>query len=219
MTTYIIIVFLLLVFNMLILRIPKIGRAPITKGEIIECTITNFRKKSFNNIYLHAEGGGRKFKVKLRSEEAHLWIKGDKIEVIVSEENKKEYRVLFFDYFRENEERIRNEAISLLGEKTKKNSFSQQIVKIKEETLENIKESKLDSQEIFSLYLYMRLLDSYVLTTVIFGVLSFIAKEIYTIPAKVMLLPIAVVGVLLWYIYNAKTTCERIIKKAQKAGE
>ncbi len=216
MTGIILLVIAILIFNIFINRIPRTGRAGITKGNVVDCIITNSHKNALRTVSIHAFGGGRKFKARLKSDEAHLWIKGDKIKVLVSDENEKIYRILYFDYFHQNEARLREEAISRMEKDIKENGISARIVKYTKQTLLQIKKSSIDSQKIFILLSYMRLLNSYVVTTVIFSLVALVCRKIYSIPMKEMLLPIVAVGILLWYIYSAKTVCERIIKEAQK---
>ena len=102
-----IIVLMLLVFlamNSIINKIPKTGRDPDARGEKIVATITNTNKTADKAVWLRAKSAqGRKFKVKLKASEAKLWIKGDEIRVVLSNENPRKYRVLFHEYFKEND--------------------------------------------------------------------------------------------------------------------
>ena len=210
-----IIVFLIVVLlaNAFANRIPRTGRAGITKGEEISSIITNDHKGGMGAKTMHLEGNGRKFKVKLKPDESHLWIKGDKVKVLVSYENKKIYRVLFFDYFHENEERLRLDALKMLEGKIKSNGVCVKILKFTEETYKKVEESSADSRTVFTLYSHMKLLDSYIAMGIVLAVFMLLAKIIARVSMTKMLLPIAVLGIVLWFTYNTITTCGRIIKK------
>ena len=84
MTSFIIILLvLLLCYSAIANRIPKTGREGISTGKEVTATITNSNKGADRAVTLHAEGEGRRFKVKMKPTEAHLWVKGDKIRVIM----------------------------------------------------------------------------------------------------------------------------------------
>lgn len=210
-----IIIFLIVIFavNALINKIPRTGRAGITKGTEVDAVITNKCKNSIVLKTMHLEGNGRKFKVRLKPDEEHLWIKGDSVKMLISDENKKIYRVLFFDYFHENEERLRTFALDMLKSEIKANGISAKALKYTEETYTMVENSSADSRTVYQLYSYMKLLESYIVLGVIFCVFAVLAKMLLRLSMTQMLLPIVVLGILLWYIYSVITTCGRIMKK------
>ncbi len=210
-----IVVFLIvaLAVNVLINRIPRTGRAGITKGIRVDAVITNKCKNGLGTKTMRLTGNGRKFKVKLKADEAHLWRKGDSVSVLISNENKRIYRVLFFDYFHENEERLRALSLDMLKSKIKSNGISAKALKYTEETYTNVESSSADSRTVYMLYSYMKLLESYIVLSVAFCVFAVLAKVLLRLSMTQMLIPIAVLGILLWYIYSVITTCGRIMKK------
>lgn len=210
-----IVVFLIVVLaiNVLINRIPRTGRAGITKGIEVDAIITNKCKSGLGTKTMRLEGGGRKFKVKLKADEAHLWIKGDSVKVLISSDNKKIYRVLFFDYFHENEQKLHQLALDMLKSKIKANGISVKALKYNDETYTKVERASADSRTVYMLYSYMKLLESYIVLAVVFCVFMVLAKILLRLTMTQMLLPIAVLGILLWYIYSVIATCGRIIKK------
>lgn len=210
-----VVIFLIVVlaFNVLINRIPRTGRAGITKGIRVDAVITNKCKNGLGTKTMRLEAGGRKFKVKLKSDEAHLWIKGDSVSVLVSNDNKKIYRVLFFDYFHENEQRLRSFALDMLKSKTKENGISAKALKYTDETYTKVENSSADSRTVYMLCSYMKLLENYIVLSVVFCVFAVLAKILLRLSMTEMLVPIAALGILLWYIYSVITTCGRIMKK------
>ena len=107
-------------------RIPKTGRYNSAAGEKIEAVLTNENRTAEKAATMKLmDKDGRKYCVKLKADEARLWIKGDTVEILLSE-NKRIYRVLFNDYFRNNEERIRQHAVQRL----QKAAFARALVQI-----------------------------------------------------------------------------------------
>lgn len=198
-------------------RIPKTGRDGKANGEKISATITNKNKYADAAVTLRAEKDGRKFKVEMKPTEAHLWIPGDSIDIIMNEDGKN-YRVLFNDYFRENESRIREKAVELL-EKVRLCHISSIAVGYKKEFKEEIVNSSLDSQQIFAFVSYMKQIDIYSVFAVILtgGIVWW--KFAFSPEAKEFILPCILIIVAMWSIYNAVEMCKRILKKAVKQNQ
>ncbi len=196
-------------------HIPKTGRSADASGEIIEALITNRAKGADRSAVMHLVHNGRKFKVKMKPTEAHLWIKGDTARIILSEDTKK-YRVLFSEYFRENEMRIREYALSLLEKRVNVNFIAAKLSKYTKESFEAIKASKLESQRIFTFVTLMGILDIYTVVTGVAGAafLLWCAKK--TPSFADLIIPLLVIVVLIWMLYNTNETCKGIIKKAQQ---
>lgn len=215
MTFFVIVVFFgFLWVNYISNHIPKVGRDGEAKGEIITAVIKNRAKVADRSAVMLLEHDGRKFKVKMKPEEAHLWIKGDSVRIILSE-NKKTYRVLFGEYFRENEERIREYALSLLEKKVNINLIAAKLTKYNKESFEAIKESKLESQRIFTFMSLMHILDIYTAFTAVASVV-FLFWCMKTTPAfGKLIVPLLVIVLLIWILYNTNETCKSIIKKAE----
>lgn len=196
-------------------HIPKTGRCADASGEIIEAVITNRAKSADKSAIMRLVHKGRKFKVKMRPTEAHMWIKGDTVRIILSE-NKKKYRVLFGEYFRENEMRIREYVLSLLEKRVNVNFFAARFSEYTKESFEAIKASKLESQRIFTFMTLMRILDVYTIVTGVAGIAFLYWCSKKTPSFGELLVPLLIIVVLIWMLYNINEACKDIIKKAQK---
>lgn len=194
-------------------RIPKTGRYPDANGEVISATITNKNKTAEKVATLRAQAAdGRKFKVKMTPTEAKLWIKGDSIGVALSSDKKK-YRVLFHEYFKNNESRLREEALSILEKKIPLNFISARLVGYNKESLDTLKASQADSQTIFTFSTLMRLIDSYSVITAIFA-LGFVWWYLTSSPQfGQYIIPLAIILMLVWTLYGTVNTCKKIIQK------
>lgn len=195
-------------------HIPKTGRAISSKGEIITATITNSNTQTDKPVTMRAEKDGRKFKVKLKPTEARLWIKGDSIPILLVE-NSREYRIKFNDYFRENEERIREASLEKL-KIVEKYPISAKIVKYEKEDFDCFKKSSLSSQQISSFCMSMHLIDICTVVTAALGVAVVLWWKIFS--PKTMDLIAGIIPVLIsaWSIYSANTNCKRVLKKIRK---
>jgi len=195
-------------------HIPKTGRSADARGEIIEAVITNRAKSADRSAVMRLVHNNRKFHVKMKPTEAHLWIKGDTVRIILSE-NGKNYRVLFGEYFRENEARIREYALSMLEKRVNVNFIAARLSKYTKESFEAIKASKLESQRIFTFVTLMGILDIYTVVTGVAGAvfLFWCAKK--TPSFGDLIVPLLIIVVLIWMLYNTNETCKGIIKKAE----
>lgn len=194
-------------------RIPKTGRYPDAKGETTEAVIVNTNKKAERSATMRLLGDdGRKYKVKLKPSEAKMWIKGDKVKIIV-DSDKKRYRVLFNDYFRENESRLLEEAHAFLKKTVSTRFISAKIIGYTEKTSNELKSSEADSKTIFTFATLMRLVDVYGVMAIVL-VLGFLWWFMNYHPSfKTFLLPLCLVLVLLWAVYSASEACKTIIRK------
>lgn len=216
MTLFVIIMLIALIWvNYSSNHIPKKGRDADARGEEITAVITNCNKTADKAALLRAEADGRKFKVKLKPTEAHLWIKGDSIKIILSE-NKKTYRILFNDYFRANEPRLREYAIELLEKKVNTNLIAAHSVKYTAENFEDFKNSKLESQRIFTFVSIMRIIDIYTIVSIVLGA-AFLIWFMKTSPAfKDLILPVVLILIMIWMLTGAINTCKQILKETRK---
>ena len=195
-------------------HIPKTGRDTDASGEIIEAVITNRVKSADKSAVMKLVHNKRKFQVKMKPTEAHLWIKGDTVRIILSE-NKKKYRVLFGEYFRENEMRIREYALSLLEKRVNVNFVAAKLSGYTKESFEAIKASKLESQRIFTFVTLMGILDIYTLVTSAAGAVFLFWCARKTPSLGDLIVPLLIIVVLIWMLYNTNETCKGIIKKAE----
>lgn len=195
-------------------RIPKTGRDGEARGEEITATITNRNKAADRVVTLRATDGRQSFKVKLKPSEARLWIKGDSIRIILSE-NKKSYRVLFNDYFRENETRLREYALELLEKKVNVNFIAAKLLKYTKEGFENFKASKLESQRIFVFVTLMKMIDVYTIVAAVTGVAFFVWDAKSSPAFNEQIMPLALILLLVWGIYSSIGICRRIMKEVQ----
>lgn len=195
-------------------HIPKTGRDPEAKGKKITAIITNRNKTADKAVVLRAKAkDGRKFKVKLKPSEAKLWIKGDEIRVVLSESNPKKYRVLFHEYFKQNEDRIRKHAIENLEKKVKK-LIAARIVGYSEKTLKAFKMCSIETHDIFVFTTFMRMLDVYSVVAA-FLAISFISWYMASNPTFIMfIIPLVVLIMLILLLKGSADVCKRIKTEA-----
>ena len=215
MTLFVIILLIgLVLVNCTTNRIPSTGRFADANGEVITATITNTNRASDKAAVMKAQKDGRKFRVKLKPTEAHLWIKGDSINITLSEDGKN-YRVMFNDYFRENEARLRDVAVEKLG-KMNRHLFAARFVKYEKGHFEAIKNSSMDSQRIFAFVSYMRMIDIYTPVAALLAVIVFVWKKTVNPGWESILVVVCLILLILWTLYTTTKMCKSIIKKAQE---
>ncbi len=195
-------------------HIPKEGRSASAKSHRITATITNSNRVADRASTLRAEYNGRKFKVKMKPTEAHLWVKGDDIDILL-DENEKEYRILFNDYFRKNEERLRKVALEKL-EKVEKYMVSGKIVKYEKSHYEMFEKSDFDSQRIFAFATYMRMVDIYTVIATLIGVAVAVWWKLAKPDFSSVIAGIAFVILLVWSLYSTVQTCKRTLKELNR---
>ena len=197
-------------------RIPKTGRYNSAAGEKIEAVLTNENRTAEKAATMKLmDKDGRKYRVKLKADEARLWIKGDTVEILLSE-NKRIYRVLFNDYFRNNEERIRQHAVQRLEKIVKRGIISTRLVGTQKESLQAFVSSEADSRVIFIFATFMRMIDTYSIAS-FFATLLFLIWRSAVKPAfSQMAFPLVVVIIAYLMIYSAVTTCKGLLKKYTK---
>ena len=220
MTGFVLSVFIVLLAFLLIIRIvnriPKTGRYNSAACEKIEAVLTNGNRTAEKASTMKlVDKDGRKYRVKLKADEARLWIKGDTVEILLSE-NKRIYRVLFNDYFRNNEERIRQHAAQRLEKTVKRGIISTRLVGIQKESLQAFVSSEADSRVIFIFLTFMRMIDTYSIFSFLATVL-FLAWRSAARPAfSRMAFPLVVVIIAYFMIYSAVMTCKGLLKKYTK---
>ena len=194
-------------------RIPKTGRYNSAVGEKIEAVLTNENRTAEKASTMKLmDKDGRKYRVKLKADEARLWIKGDTVEILLSEK-KRVYRVLFNDYFRNNEERIRQHAAQRLENTVKRGVISTRLVGVQKENLQAFVSSEADSRVIFIFATFMRIIDTYSIVS-FFATLLFLVWRSAVKPAFLqMAFPLVVVIITYFMIYSAVTTCKDLLKK------
>lgn len=197
-------------------RIPKTGRYNGATGEKIQAVLTNENRAAEKAATMKLmDKDGRKYRVKLKADEARLWIKGDTVEIFLSEK-KRVYRVLFNDYFRNNEERIRQYAAQRLAKTIKRGIVSTRLVEFEKESLEAFVSSEADSRVIFIFETFMRMIDTYSIVS-FFATVLFLAWRSAVKPAfSQMAFPLVVVIITYFMIYSAVTTCKGLLKKYTK---
>ena len=196
--------------------IPKRGRCIDAEGEEIFATIINKNNTAEKPATIRAiDENGRKYAAKLRPTEAKMWIKGDKIKIVLSEDKKK-YRILFHEYFKENEERMREQAFSQLENKIKPYSIAAKMANYTKESLEALRASEADSQTIFIFTTYMRVVNRYFIVAILAAVLC----AIWCFKAKLqmfqLLLPLVIVIVMFLSVSSTVRVCTGIYNKVTK---
>lgn len=198
-------------------RIPKTGRATSTKGSRITATITNSNKYADRCVVMRAESNGKKYKVKMKPTEARPWIKGDSIEIHLVE-NSKEYRILFNDYFKANEERIRDMALETVKD-PKKFYISTKILKYTEDDFELMKKSDLNSQRIFAFSTYMRMINLCTIMAVFFGVAALVWIKVASLKSMDIFAALVPLLIVAWSTYSTVSNCRLLLKKLRKSSE
>ncbi len=211
--------FVLLAFSLVISivnRIPKTGRYNSAAGEKIEAMLTNENRTAEKTATMKlTDKYGRKYRVKLKADEARLWIKGDTVEILLSE-NKRIYRVLFNDYFRNNEERIRQHAVQRLEKTVERGFISTRLVGTQKESLQAFVSSEADSRVIFIFATFMRMIDTYSIISFFATVLFLVWRSAVKPAFSQMAFPLVVVIITYFMIYSAVTTCKGLLKKYTK---
>ncbi len=210
---------LLLVFTSIISlgnRIPKTGRCPDAAGEEIEATIINSNRTAEKAATMKLKDkNGKKYRVKIKDSEARIWIKGDSVKIILSETSRK-YRVLFHDYFKSNEERLREYALEKLRKTVKPFLIAARLVEYKKETPEAFRASGADSQTIFAFTTYMRLIDTYSIVGIILAAVFIYWYKVAKPEFFGLLLPLIVVVVLFVVLNGAVNSCKRVLQNLNK---
>ena len=199
-------------------RIPKTGREGITEGKAVSAVIVNENKAADRCATMKLVGDdGRKYQVKMSPTEAHLWIKGDRVKILISEVNDAKYRVLFNDYFRGNEDRLRVKAKELLEKKVSLKFFAARFVKYTEESLEIFKKSKLESQRLFVFITMMKMLDFYTVFTALFAAVALFLVKSAGGGIKSWFIPFVIVGAMVIFLNSLVKNCVKIKTEAEKS--
>lgn len=220
MSGFVFTVFLLiavfLILTSLINRIPSEGRSSDAAGEKIQAVIINENRTAEKATRMKLKDeNGRLYRVKLKADEARLWIKGDNVTIVLSD-NKKNYRVLFNDYFRDNEERIREHAAEKLRKKVRFGLIASRLVGYTKENSEAFISSGADSRVVFIFMTYMKMIDTYSIGAFLVTAL-FLGWRAAMKPALSQLaFPFVVLIVAYYMIYSAVTACKEILKKYTK---
>ena len=197
-------------------RIPKTGRCPDASGKEIEAKIINRNPTAEKAVTMRLKDeNAKKYRVKLKAGEAKLWIKGDSVRILCSETSKN-YRVLFHDYFKDNEERIREYALEKLRKTVKPYLIAARLVEYKKETPEAFQASGVDSQTIFAFTTYMRTIDVYSAVEIISAALLLYWYAVAKPGFKEILLPLILLMVLFLALNVVVDSCKRVLKRINK---
>lgn len=196
--------------------IPKRGRWIDVDGEEIIATITNTNKNADKYATLRAvDENGRKYSAKLRPTEARMWLRGDKIKITFTKD-KKNYRVHFHEYFKENEVRIREMALERLEKNVKFYSIAAKMTGYKKESLETLRASKADSHSIFAFETYMRSIDKYFVIAVAAAILFVIFLVMKNLRSFQLLIPLVIVITMFLSVNSTAKICKSIYEKSIK---
>ena len=217
LTTIVMIVFLLAMALMSVIKIanhiPKTGRCSHASGKKIQAVITNTNRAAERSATMKlVDENGKKYRVKMKADESKMWIKGDNVEILLSDSDK-EYRVLFNDYFRENESRIRE----YMGEKIKKSikywGISSRFAGYTEKSSEAFLNSGADARIMFLFYTYMRMVNTYSIIAFLSTVVFLGWRGVYSPKISQQAFPFVVIIIVYFMIYSAVMTCKNILKK------
>ncbi len=211
-----IVLLLFAAFTSIANRIPKTGRCFDAAGEEITATIikTNHTAERAATMHLRGEDG-RRYRVKLKASEAKLWIKGDSVRIILSE-NPKKYRVLFHDYFKENETRIREYAVELLRKTVRPWSVSAHFTGYTKETPDALFASGADLQTIFTFTTYMRIVDVYSIVTAILSAVCIFWYVVIKPKFMQLMFPTLMIVMLIVILNKAVNSCKLVLKSITK---
>ena len=194
--------------------IPKRGRWIDVDGEEITATITNSNRNADKYATIRAkDDNGRKYAAKLRPTEAKMWLRGDKIKITFTKD-KKNYRIHFHEYFKENEERIRERAIESLEKNVKFYSIAAKMTGYEKESLETLRASKADSHSIFAFETYMRSIDKYFIIAVAAAILLVAFLMVENLSQFQLLIPVVIVIAMFLSVNSTAKLCKSIYDKA-----
>lgn len=216
MVDFVIIVFVMLVAFTIISkvasRIPKTGRCNFANGEVINAVIVNENRTAEKTATMKLEDGdGNRYRVKLKDSEAKRWIKGDTVKIVFSED-KKNYRVLFNDYFRSNEERMKENAVKKI-EKINPFFFAARLTGFKKENSEAFLNSEVDSLTLFVFLTYMKRINAYCVLSAAMTVFFLGWYKLFTPPLQELALPVLLLVISYFVLYTAVMACKKILKK------
>ena len=196
-------------------RIPSTGRCIDARGEEIEAVIVNENRTAEKAATMKLEDSeGNKYRVKLRAGEAKMWIEGDAVKIIFSED-KKNYRVLFNDYFRSNEERMRKHTVEKIS-KINTKLLPAHFTGYKKEDSEALLNSGADSLTLFVFLTYMRRITGYLILSIVMTAFLLGWYNIFTPNFVGVILPIILVAVSYFVLYSTVMSCKKILDKFAK---
>lgn len=197
-------------------HIPKKGRCFDAKGAEVTATITNNNRTAEKAVTMRAKDqNGRRYRVKLKASEAKLWIKGDSIRIILSEKSGN-YRVLFHEYFKENEVRIREHALKRLEKTVSPKLIAARIVGYTKDSPEAFRSSEADSHTIFAFATYMRMIDIYSVVAVIMAAAFLLWYMAVKPKFTQFLIPLLIVLLMFFMLNGSVNACKRVIKKVNE---
>lgn len=209
----IIIVLLFIALSAWANHIPKKGRCFDADGKEVVATITNTNRIADRAVTMRArDDEGRRYRVKLKASEAKLWIKGDRIRIILSSTSNN-YRVLFHEYFKENEERMKENALVKL-EKTVNPSFiAARLTGYTKNSPEAFRASEADSLTIFTFATYMHLIDIYSVIELVMAIVFACWYIVFRPSFFRLMLPLMIVLIVFFMLNTTVDTCRRVLKK------
>ena len=194
-------------------RIPNRGRSNYANGEKILATITNENRVADKPATMKlVDKNGNKYRVKMKPDEAKMWIKGDTVEILLSDK-KGVYRVLFTDYFRQNESRMRENVAEKLSATVKPWLFAARFTGYTEKSSEALKNSEADSRILFMFMNYMKIINVYTIVAFVGTVLFLSWRGVYAPSLSRQTVPFIVLLMIYYVIYSAVTTCKKLLKK------
>jgi len=198
-------------------RIPKTGRFGDADGEVIKATITNENRTADKNSTMKlVDANGTRYRVKMKAAEAKKWIKGDEVNIILSKKNGKEYRVCFNDYFRQNEERMREDLTRRIEKSMKRNIVARKLVGYKETSSEALFKNGADSIALFVFLTYTRRITAYAIVSFVATVLFLGWITALLPPLTQFAIPLLMLVLTYFIIYNSTMGCKKILAKYEK---
>lgn len=213
---------IIIIFFMLILfaavggvanHIPKTGRCFDADGRQVTAKITNTNRAAEKPATMRLrDEKGRRYHVKLKASEVKLWIKGDTVRIILSDKSKN-YRVLFHEYFKENEERIREQALIMLEKTIKPGFIAARLTGYTKNSPEAFRASEADSHTIFTFATYMHMIDIYSVIAAIMVIVFAVWYMVFKPQLIHFMMPLLIVLAIFFMLNGTVTTCKRVLDK------
>jgi len=207
---------LIIVLSRISGHIPTTGRCIDAGGEVIYATITNENRVAEKPVkMLLKDDSGNKYFVKIKDSESKPWIKGDSVKIVFSED-RQNYRVLFNDYFRENEERMKIQVAERVKKEINPYFPAARFVGYQKENSEAFTGPGASSRTVFSFLTCMKRINSYMIISILLTIL-FLSWYSVAIPSlSETVFPFLAVITSYVIVYSNVSTSKRILTEISR---
>ena len=211
-----VVLLLIIVFSKISGHIPTTGRCVDAKGESIQAKIINENCVAEKPVkMLLKDSEGNKYFVKIKDSESKPWIKGDSVEIVFSED-RKNYRVLFNDYFRENEERMKIQVVKRVEKEINPNFLAARLVGYQKENSEAFAGPGANSRIAFVFLTCMKRINSYMVISLLLTILFLGWYSIFVPGLTESVFPFLAVMTSYLIVYANVNTSKRILKEVSQ---